>query len=163
MKYTLTFSFTASLDATITGVMKDKTGTSLGAISILDSFTDGIWFAYTLEIDSGFQGFISFSDGISTVAQFAINPSETETLPLQGIGGVSYTIKVVDNTGRSIEGVSVWVTSDQEGLILKGGSIYSNDVGKATFTLSPGTYYVWRRHSAYTFDNPSLITVAAPS
>lgn len=157
--YDLTFSFTATLNSTITVALKDKAGTNQGSATIVSSFADGIWYAYTLTIVSGFQGFVSFSDGVSTVAQFAINPSETETLPTQGVGGEIYTVTVKSNTNIPIEAAAVWVTLDQEGKQLKGGTLYSNDVGKATFVLSPGNYYVWRRHPNWNFDNPILITV----
>ncbi len=160
MTYALNFSFSAAASSTITVLLKNNDGTTFGVPTISATVVDGIWYGLTLQIPKGFQGYASFSDGASTVAQFGINPSEFETLPLEGSGGSAYTATIRDNQGNTIESVAVWVTTDQEGKIVVGGTLYTNSDGQVTFNLNAGNYYLWRKSPNYTFENPALITVS---
>jgi len=80
-----------------------------------------------------------------------------------GVGGAgATTCNVYTQTagGVAIPGVDVWVTTDSAGLTTVAGKLVSNVAGLTTFYLDPGTYYVWRQLSGYTFTNPQTTVVA---
>ena len=74
-----------------------------------------------------------------------------------GDGAVEVTLTSKDGADL-LEGVDVWVTTDLAGtdIVARG---YSNTLGILTVYLDPGTYYVWKQLSGYTFTNPEAITV----
>jgi hypothetical protein len=76
-----------------------------------------------------------------------------------GNGGVSYTVTVTDGS-FPLDGVAVWVTTDQSGNNSIAGPVYTNVMGQAVFTLEPGSYYAFCQRSGVNFQNPQLITVA---
>jgi hypothetical protein len=76
-----------------------------------------------------------------------------------GNGGVSYTVTVTDGS-FPLDGVAVWVTTDQSGNNSIAGPVYTNAMGQAVFTLEPGSYYAFCQRSGVNFQNPQLITVA---
>ncbi|MHA1286347.1 MAG: hypothetical protein ACTSPB_02970 [Candidatus Thorarchaeota archaeon] len=47
----------------------------------------------------------------------------------------------------------VWVTTDIAGLYIV-ASGYTDTLGKVTFYLDAGTYYMWRKKAGYVFTNP---------
>jgi hypothetical protein len=64
-----------------------------------------------------------------------------------------------EGTGIPIVGAEVWVTSDAAGAtVLATGT--TNVSGIATFALSAGTVYVWRKKDGYSFINPDQETVS---
>jgi hypothetical protein len=76
---------------------------------------------------------------------------------LAGGGAQQCVFEVYDN-GNALDGVDVWITTDILGtdIVARG---YTNALGKVTFYLDPGTYYVWKSLSGYTFVNPESKTV----
>jgi len=81
-----------------------------------------------------------------------------------GSGSVAYTPeRVVDPDGDPIDGVNTWMNTDpddsQIGIQARG---YTDAFGLVAtpFMLDPGTYYVWRQHGSFAFDNPETVTVS---
>lgn len=52
----------------------------------------------------------------------------------------------------------VWVTTDVSGLNIV-ASGFTDNFGKITFYLDPGTYYMWRKKTGYNFTNPDIEVV----
>lgn len=76
-----------------------------------------------------------------------------------GNGGIAYTVTVTDGT-LPLDGVAVWVTTDEAGSNPIAGPVYTNAMGQAVFALEPGSYYAFCQRSGTNFQNPRLITVA---
>jgi len=76
-----------------------------------------------------------------------------------GTGSVSTSIECKAG-GVVIDGVEVWITSDEAGVSVVAGTVVSDANGLAAFLLDAGTYYVWRQLAGYNFDNPRTITVS---
>jgi hypothetical protein len=70
-----------------------------------------------------------------------------------GSGASANTYTVTDGTDP-LDGVAVWVTTDEAGSnVVASGT--SNSSGQVTFMLDAGTtYYIWRQLSGYNFTNP---------
>lgn len=79
---------------------------------------------------------------------------------LAAISATTWTYTVTDSvTAAAIPDVDVWVTSDEAGTdVLASGR--TNASGVVTFYLSPGTVYVFRAKSGYSFVNPDTETVS---
>jgi len=77
-----------------------------------------------------------------------------------GAGATATTYTVLDGDSNPIDGVAVWVTTDEAGTnIVASGT--TNDSGKVTFMLDSGTtYYMWSQKAGYNFTNPG--TEVAP-
>jgi hypothetical protein len=73
-----------------------------------------------------------------------------------GAGGTENTITVTDDESNPLDGVAVWVTTDEAGSHVVQGTYYTDALGRVTVSLqAPGTYYVWRQLAGYNFDeNP---------
>lgn len=76
----------------------------------------------------------------------------------------SYTYTLLDNTNQApIVGATVIITSDIDGIV----TIWSGQTDQFGVArkygdlplLDPGTYYIWRYHPDYTFDDPDVETV----
>jgi len=75
-------------------------------------------------------------------------------------GDVVWTYTVTDSvTGDPIEGVTVMVTTDDDGenRVAKGTT---NASGIVTFYLAAGTYYIWRFKAGYAFTDPDIESVS---
>lgn len=73
----------------------------------------------------------------------------------EGPGSEEGTLTVKDDDGNALDNVRVWLTSDEAGNTVVGGVKTTNSSGQVTFMVDyDATYYVWREHSSYTFDNP---------
>ena len=77
-----------------------------------------------------------------------------------GSGSNSCTLTVNDDGGSPVEGVAVWVTTDEAGTNVVAGTEYTDASGEVPFLLDDGTYYCWKQHSDHTFTNPQSFTVA---
>jgi hypothetical protein len=75
-----------------------------------------------------------------------------------GLGSVSNTITVTVG-GVGLEGVDVWVTSDEAGTTVVAGTLQTDTNGEVVFLLDPGTYYVWQQKTGYNFECPDELTV----
>lgn len=75
-----------------------------------------------------------------------------------GTGAISWPIMVDDGT-NPLDGVDVWITTDEAGLnvVARG---YTDTLGVVTFQLDAGNYYLWKQLAGWTFTNPEDITVS---
>ncbi len=78
-----------------------------------------------------------------------------------GAGSVTFSLDVADQDSNPLEGCAVWISTDTAGTNVIAGTLYTNTLGQVTFTLDPGTYYVWKQLSGQNFTNPETITVTA--
>lgn len=80
-----------------------------------------------------------------------------------GYGALTYVHTITDvDTTDPIAQVDVWVTTDEAGTnTIASGT--TSDIGKVTFYLDDGTYYLWSSKSGYDFTNPTTIIVASGS
>jgi hypothetical protein len=76
-----------------------------------------------------------------------------------GPGGSPCTFHVQDNAGNPVQGVNVWVSTDQPGNNVIAGTLQTDTFGNVTFLLQPGPYYSWVDKPQYTEVNPTPITV----
>jgi hypothetical protein len=76
-----------------------------------------------------------------------------------GSGGTAYSITVTDGV-LPLDGVAVWVTTDEAGTNAIAGPVHTNAMGQAVFALEPGSYYAFCQRSGTNFTNPQPITVA---
>lgn len=78
--------------------------------------------------------------------------------PQAGALEITYTVK--DGDEDAIEGVEVWITTDEEGTIViwrgvtNASGVLVETAGDSKPWLDAGTYFFWRQKSGYTFDNP---------
>lgn len=75
-----------------------------------------------------------------------------------GLGDIQTIIELTNGTDP-IEDARVWITSDSNGSNIVAGSLYTDEFGKCTFYLGPGTYYRWASKTGVEFDNPQSFTV----
>jgi hypothetical protein len=79
--------------------------------------------------------------------------------PTTGVGSNTWTYTLTDSeSGLPIADAEIWVTTDVGGVNIIGRE-YSDVNGQVVFYLVPGTYYVWRRKTGYTFDDPDTEVV----
>jgi hypothetical protein len=166
MNYTLAYSFCADAGLAPVPKLLRPAGDEVQGAEALNSFTRGVWYAFTMSIPGSFQGFLAFEDPVAgTLALFAVNPQEGEFLDTRvslagsGTGARPTKISVRDSNNQPIAGVAVWVSSDAAGADMVAGTLRTDDMGLATFVLDPGSYWVWRQHPSVQFTNPQPLTV----
>jgi hypothetical protein len=88
------------------------------------------------------------------------------TLPAQiaamgtGGGAISWTYTLTSSVDAApIADAAVWVTTDYGGSNVVASQRTATD-GTADFQLDPGTYYVWRSKSGWSFTNPDTEVVS---
>jgi hypothetical protein len=98
----------------------------------------------------------------SSGSLLAIAAFNTYDVPVStgGAGGIATTITVEDQAGNPLQGVEVWVTTDNSGTNVVAGTLLTDNFGNVTFYLDPGIYYLWRQKPLYTFINPEQFTVS---
>lgn len=74
-----------------------------------------------------------------------------------GSGAVSTPITITDGT-NPLDGVEVWVTTDQAGSNMVASGV-TDALGVVTFLLDPGDYYVWKQLAGWNFTNPEDLEV----
>jgi len=102
------------------------------------------------------------------VVETAIDALETHgddtwaaTGGVAGSGALSTRIYCQTDGGVPIDGVEVWITSDEAGTNVVAGTLSSDATGLAgPFMLDAGTWFVWKQLSGYNFTNPIEIVVA---
>ena len=57
-------------------------------------------------------------------------------------------------------GADVWVSTDEAGANVIAGTLLTDPLGRVTFMLDAGTYYLWVQSTSVTFDNPAVIEVS---
>lgn len=77
-----------------------------------------------------------------------------------GSGLLSCTWTQRDGQGNPMDGVSIWICTDEAGSNVVAGAIYTNTAGEALFHLDAGTYKVFRQLAGYNFSNPQTWTVS---
>lgn len=87
------------------------------------------------------------------------NENEFKDGDVQGAGSVSHTV-TINLDGSPAPGVKVWVSTDVTGSNVVAGTLFTNNVGQATFLLNPGTYYLWASKAGINFTNPQGFTVS---
>jgi len=76
--------------------------------------------------------------------------------------GTTQYIECKDTDGNPVQGVTVWITEDEEGTDIYRMRRYTGADGKAAFPLPAGTYWVWREYPGVSISsahNPQNITV----
>ena len=77
-----------------------------------------------------------------------------------GAGAISWQLEILDDDSDPIDGVEVWISTDNPATNIVAGVKTTNAFGLVTFMLDAGTYYVWRQRTTYNFDNPQTTVVA---
>lgn len=165
--YKLTFGFynTTGLSHVPKLLLSDDT--IINNAVVLDNFERNGYYGFLLNMPDQFQGFVLFlgSDD-SEPAIFAINPQEVEnpdvktsTVRSSGQGTIDFPVVVNSSQNVPLSDVAVWMTSDQLGTTIVAGVLMTNAQGQVDFLLNPGPYWMWRRHSTYSFVNPQRIEV----
>jgi hypothetical protein len=75
-----------------------------------------------------------------------------------GLGAIANVITVTI-LGVPLQGVDVWVTSDEAGVTVVAGTLVTDVNGQVTFYLDAGTYYVWQQKTGYNFTCPDELIV----
>lgn len=88
----------------------------------------------------------------------AVNNIQGSGNEYSGSGAIQ-KIVTITSRGVIVEGAEVWVTTDEAGLDIVAGTLYTNQEGKVYFMLDEGTYYVWAHKVRYNFSNPTRIEV----
>jgi len=68
-----------------------------------------------------------------------------------GSGAITEVVTVTDNLSNPVDGVEVWLTSDEAGNNIVAGTLVTDASGEVTFYLDAGTYYVWLQKSGGEF------------
>lgn len=103
-----------------------------------------------------------FWDGQSVVPTsgvLATTYNAIRTTTNLGTGSLSKTITIVAHNGNPVPGVSVFVTLDSDGQEEIAGPLLTDDYGKVTFMLNPGTYYAWGNGLNTNIVNPKTFNV----
>lgn len=163
--YTLAYSFDADPGLTLEPRLLRTAGIEVQGAEVLDSFTLGDWYAFTMSLPSDFRGYLAFTDGTTTWALFAVNPQEGEYLDVRvsmagsGSGTRPTQITLRTSGNRPVVGASVWITTDPAGQFIVAGTLQTDESGSVTFALDPGDYWVWRQHPSVQFQNPQPLRV----
>jgi len=93
------------------------------------------------------------------------NRDATDTISLSLVpseAGATQYIECKSTDGNPVQGVTVWITEDEEGTDIYRMRRYTGADGKAAFPLPAGTYWVWREYPGVSISsahNPQSITV----
>jgi hypothetical protein len=75
-----------------------------------------------------------------------------------GAGAKSVPVTIEAPAGTPVDGVEVWISTDGAGSnVVANGS--TDALGLVTFMLDVGSYYIWKQHSKYNWNNPETLTV----
>lgn len=81
-----------------------------------------------------------------------------------GAGSIEVDILSTDEDGNPIDGVAVWITTDEPGINIIAGPVYSLGNGLSKFWLDNNSnYWAWRQLNGINFDpNPEIFTIGSP-
>lgn len=102
------------------------------------------------------------SGGGATAAEIDAQLSATHGAGAWGSGSGAGSIEwdvTIEVSGLPRDGVEVWCTTDSGGLNVVSSGI-TDALGKVTFMLDAGTYYVWKQMSGVNFTNPETMVVS---
>lgn len=149
------------------------TNITAGTITTVTTVTNGVTLADDAITASKFDESTAFplaaaDSGSTYVARTGADGDTLETLSdqIDGVGGstgsgaISFPITINDEDNNPIDGVEVWVSTDNPATNVVAGTLSTDALGLVTFMLDAGTYYVWRQKSGYNFTNPVTITVS---
>lgn len=94
----------------------------------------------------------------ATVAKESTVDSILTTIGSGSVAGPGATPRTITVTagGNPVVGVGVWITTDQEGANVVGGTVYTNDAGEVVLLVDSGTtYYVWCDSDDAEISNPT--------
>lgn len=106
----------------------------------------------------------AFTEAPADGDAFIIMSASYYVSPSAGALEITYTVKKDDeDTGDPIDGVEVWITTDESGAnVVWSGTTDTYGVARESGGSKPfldaGTYYIWRRKSGYNFTNPDTET-----
>jgi len=85
----------------------------------------------------------------------------TWSAPTTGTGEIEWVYTLTSTAGGNppIVGAKVWATTDAAGDHVVAADT-TNEFGKVTFYLAAGTYYYWRDHPQFNFDDPDVEVVS---
>ena len=136
-------------------------GSSLTVQDIVDGVLDELLSAHrdVGSVGAGIAAAGSAGDPWSTALPGAYEDGTAgyiigNNMPSPGSGSTPWPYLLTDAaTGQPIAGVAVRVSTDAAGTVtVAAGTTDAN--GYVTFNLDPGTYYIWRTKTGYTFSNP---------
>ena len=79
-----------------------------------------------------------------------------------GSGAEDVTITITDNLSNPIDGVEVWITTDESGNNVIAGTLTTDAMGQADFKLDPGDYFIHAQKSGWNPTGfPQAYTVTA--
>lgn len=104
-------------------------------------------------------------DEVITEAEHSVADSAAkylrDTAAGAGVGGGAITTTITCQVGGTpIDGVEVWITTDEAGSNVVAGTLVTDALGEVEFMLDAGDYYAWRQKAGYNFTNPQSITVS---
>lgn len=76
-----------------------------------------------------------------------------------GSGSKTVTLQILDPNSNPIGDADIWISTDVSGDNITAGSLSTNASGRVTFLLDPGSYYMWREKSGFTFPNPVTLVI----
>jgi hypothetical protein len=120
---------------------------------------DGLFSATVGETLTGWYKAYADDDGGDVAASGWINMSDANPIVVEnmtansttGAGAINYEHSVTDDEDAPLDGVEVWVTTDEVGTNVVAGTKSTDALGKVTFMLDAGTYYFWHQLSGYDF------------
>lgn len=136
-------------------------------------FTDGTYTRYVNLLVNSASAEVDLQPVLDAVADVPTNAEfELRTLPSAdyfvvgddkvGPGGVAYPITVQVN-GQPVDGVAVWVSTDEAGTNVIAGTLYTNSNGVTPdFMLDVGNYYAWAQKAGINIQNPKAFEVVVP-
>lgn len=77
-----------------------------------------------------------------------------------GSGAIETTVTIRTTSSDPISNAEVWITTDNEGVNIVAGTLYTDAFGNATFMLDAGTYYMWVQKPGVNFPVPQTLTVS---
>jgi hypothetical protein len=77
-----------------------------------------------------------------------------------GPGSIAFTVTIRDDLTNPLDGAEVWISTDAAGSNVIAGALSTDAMGKCTFMLDAGNYFLWVTHSGYNKENPTAITVS---
>jgi hypothetical protein len=76
-----------------------------------------------------------------------------------GSGSLSKILTIFSFSGKAVPTIPVWVTLDAAGAETVAGPMLTDDFGKVTFMLNPGSYYAWAEGLNTNVINPTVFSV----
>ena len=126
------------------------------------NFTPSLDAAYD-DAKTAAQAATALSTAVWTNAKAAYIDAAISSISTEGgvVGAGSETCNIYTETEDFVpmDGVEVWITTDNVGADVTAGTLTSDAMGLTTFYLDVGDYFVWRQLSGHNFTNPQTLAV----